>query len=557
MELNNERTLTIIPKKTLEEKRIEESRKVRVAAYARVSTDEEDQINSFNAQKEEYERRIKENPEWEFVKLYSDEGITGTSKEKRKGFMEMINDALGGKIDLILVKSISRFARNTVDCIKTYRDLKNKGVAIYFDKEHINSLEKDVEFQLTLYASMAQEESHNISTNVTWGVRSRMRRGERKMNVKFTLGYDYDESGKIVINEEEASLVVHIFTQYINGFSISEIVKQLNKSKTPKKCSNEPWNYTNVKNLLTDEKYIGTFVMQKTVVLDYLDHRSYVNNGYENKYIIENHHKPIIEKVNFDLVQMIINKESKGKAKNNPYPLFNMMYCASCFKVMGRINNHPNTKYQRQVMTCRITNKNSVYYKKCSINAGTIDYELAIKGINDFILKFYLKNFDFVGFSQKIYSKNKDRLIEEKNQINDKLTATKNELNNLIQLSVSSSVDYSKEYDALNKQINILSNKISEIDQEILTLRGLTVLSDIKDDEDKEIDIPNRLIRNLFKLIIRKTDNTLLFVHGTDTRNIDENFIKRCLLVNPFYKGSVSNDSFKLKYEVIKLSEVE
>lgn len=154
-----------------------ERKKKRVAAYARVSTDMEDQKNSLETQKAEYTKRIRENPEWEFVELYFDEGITGTNTKRRDGFNRMIKDALSGKIDLILVKSISRFARNTIDCIATKRALQDKGVEIFFEKENISSLDSSSETMLTIYASFAQEESRQISTNVTWGIRSKMRQG--------------------------------------------------------------------------------------------------------------------------------------------------------------------------------------------------------------------------------------------------------------------------------------------------------------------------------------------------------------------------------------------
>ena len=183
--MDNITTITVIPKKEILAINPTTGNviKRRVAAYARVSTDLEDQKNSFNAQLEEYTTRISKNPTWEFVKLYSDKGISGTSTKHRVGFQRMIKDALDGKIDLILVKSISRFARNTVDCLKTVRELRKKNVEVYFDKESISTNDTKVDMMLTIFASFAQEESKSISENVKWGVRKRMAKGQRKMNV--------------------------------------------------------------------------------------------------------------------------------------------------------------------------------------------------------------------------------------------------------------------------------------------------------------------------------------------------------------------------------------
>lgn len=269
----------------------------------------------------------------------------------------MIDDALAGKIDLILTKSISRFARNTVDCIKTYRDLKAANVGIYFDKEHINSLEKDVEFQLTLYASMAQEESKTISENVKWGVRSRMKRGDRKMNVKYTLGYRYDAQGKIVVIEEEAELVRSVFGFFLGGYYISEIAKILRDGNHLKKNGKTDWKYIDVYRILTDEKYIGMFVMQKTVVKSFLDHKAYKNNGIEDKVILNNHHQEIVSKDNFDYIQILLKnqKESRQQCskRKDASPLSGISYCGCCGLPLTRNSYHRWKQRRIEIETIR------------------------------------------------------------------------------------------------------------------------------------------------------------------------------------------------------------
>ena len=208
-----------------------EKRKIRVSAYARVSTDADDQLNSLETQKNEFTRKILENPDWEFVELYYDEGITGTCLKRRDGFNKMVKNAKAGLIDMILVKSISRFARNTVDFLKTVRELKAIGVGVFFEKEHCSSLDDKTETMLTIFASLAQEESRQISTNVTWGIRARMKDGSyRGVSLDKYLGFKLDENGQVVIDEEEADTVRKIFLMCLSGYTYRQISKHLRVS---------------------------------------------------------------------------------------------------------------------------------------------------------------------------------------------------------------------------------------------------------------------------------------------------------------------------------------
>lgn len=266
--------ITIIPKKVPTQIDVETGAKVkkRVCAYARVSTDLKDQKNSFEAQLAEYESRIKKNPDWTFIKLYSDEGITGTSIKQRAGFQEMINDALAGKIDLILIKSISRFARNTVDCLKTIRELQAHGVIAQFEKENLSTADPNIEMALTIYASMAQEESKSISENVKWGLRSRMKRGVVHY-YKNILGYDKLDDGTIVVNEDEKKIILEIFNLYIAGYIIRQICKIMEERNYKTGLGKTIWNISYVADILQNEKYCGDVLLQKTVCRDFLTHK--------------------------------------------------------------------------------------------------------------------------------------------------------------------------------------------------------------------------------------------------------------------------------------------
>ena len=359
--------------------------KRRVAAYARVSTDLEDQKNSFNAQLEEYTTRISKNPTWEFVKLYSDKGISGTSTKHRVGFQRMIKDALDGKIDLILVKSISRFARNTVDCLKTVRELRKKNVEVYFDKESISTNDTKIDMMLTIFASFAQEESKSISENVKWGVRKRMARGQRKMNVKTTLGYKTNHEGKVIIDESTKDIVIQVFNLFAVGYTYREIAQIMTDRGIKTGTGKDVWKVYDIDKIISNEKYVGDFVMQKTVVVDFLDHKTVINNGVEEKYIVQNHHDAIIDRQTFNEIQSLRKaKFTKGNNNSSKVNLISkIFYCERCLRNMKVITIHPGTSYARRVFTCKVNNKASPHYKDCDAPL-TINYELMNRAISEF-----------------------------------------------------------------------------------------------------------------------------------------------------------------------------
>lgn len=231
--------------------------KKRVCAYARVSTDQEDQINSYKAQIHEYTKHINDNPEWIFQGMYADEGLSGTSIKKRVQFLNMIDDARHGKIDLILTKSMSRFARNTVDSLTIIRELRNLGVEVFFEKENLYSSDSKVDFMLTIFSSIAQEESRNISENIKWGYRKRFKEGIVHINTNRFLGYDKDENGNIVINSQEAKTVKMIFNLYIAGYSTREIAEHLTHNNIVNGRGVVLWKPATITSILTNEKYSG------------------------------------------------------------------------------------------------------------------------------------------------------------------------------------------------------------------------------------------------------------------------------------------------------------
>ena len=558
--MENGKVIRVIPKKTPVTVDIETGKiiKRRVAAYARVSTDLEDQRNSFNAQLDEYRTRIGKNPDWEFVGLYSDEGITGTSTKKREGFRKMIADALAGKIDLILVKSISRFARNTVDCIATVRELRKANVEVYFDKEVISTNDKSINMMLNMWAGFAEEESRSISENVKWGVRKRMAKGQRKMITSTTIGYVTSPDGTVLIDETEKDIVKRIYNLYLFGNSLRDIATKLTEDNILTGAGKAEWNLNDVKKILTDEKYIGNFVMQKTVVKDFLDHKAYKNDGIEEKYIEENHHTPIISKQIFDIVQTLMKKKFQvdkgGKVKSNF--LNGLIYCESCLRNMRTITAHPGKPYQKMRFTCKTTAKTSSIYKKCFV-PSTLDYELVRLAIHDVLINH--TNFPKVDI-QLIKDAFLDSLRDVQNKIGgykEKNTALESRLSELIkQAALADTLDkFNFEYTKVTKEIEFNKKEILKYENELFKagkasdfIRGYEEYIDSK-------SLTYLLLKDYIGGVIRKVDGSIRIILSDKKVRIDEHTIDSLTALEPFYTNTVQINNERLNYEVVRYNQ--
>lgn len=321
------------------------SRKRRVAAYARVSTDKEEQESSFDAQVSYYTQKIQANPQWVFVEVYADEGITGTSMKKRDGFNRMINDALDGKIDLILTKSVSRFARNTVDSLTTVRKLKDKGVEVYFEKENIYTLDSKGELLITIMSSLAQEEARSISENTAWGRRKQFADGKYSLAYSTFLGYDKGPNGELVINEDEAPIIRRIYDEYLAGLSPYMIAKKLTADGIETPAHKTVWQPSTVQSILTNEKYYGAATLQKTVVVDFLSKKVRPNRGELPSYYITEDHEAIIAPVKFRMVQEEMERRKKAGRKAQGVSVFSgRIVCGDCGGFYGRKIWHSNTE---------------------------------------------------------------------------------------------------------------------------------------------------------------------------------------------------------------------
>jgi DNA invertase Pin-like site-specific DNA recombinase len=325
-----------------QEKTASQYRQLRVVAYCRVSTKQEEQLNSYDTQKTYYTDRINAEPNWKFVGIFADKGITGTSIKHREEFKKMIKLCQQGKVDMIITKSISRFARNTVDCLTHTRMLKALGVDVYFEEQGIHSIQPEAEFYISIYGTIAQSESENISANVKWGKAQSAREGKVPFQCKYFLGYQKDEQGQILIVPEEAEVVKLIYRSFLDGESMYGIRLKLESMgiKTPRGSS--VWSQSLISSILTNEKYIGDVLINKTYVEDCISKRVKVNNGEREKFYIENHHSAIIDRQTFARVQEeLARRKSKPKVKqlgaktylgkySSKYALTELLICGEC-----------------------------------------------------------------------------------------------------------------------------------------------------------------------------------------------------------------------------------
>ena len=324
-----------------------DGRKKRIAAYARVSTLEEHQSSSYELQVEYYTESIQKNPAWELHKVYTDEGISGTSIKNRTGFQEMIQDAKDGKIDYIITKSISRFARNTLDCLSTVRMLKGLSppCGVFFEKENIDTLDGKSELILGLLSSVAQEESKNISMNTIWGVQKRFSQGKIHCPTTYFLGYDTDEEGNIVIDEKQAQIVKRIFKEYMEGKGTPTIAKEFTREGILTARGNTTWTANAVCKILKNEKYMGHCLAQKTVTIDFLSHKRVINRNHLPQYYIKNCLPAIISEEDWNAVQqelkrrqnMLVNPQGKYAMNySNVSHFSNKLFCGNCGRPVTR-----------------------------------------------------------------------------------------------------------------------------------------------------------------------------------------------------------------------------
>lgn len=515
-------------------------KKKRVCAYARVSTDDEDQVNSYRVQVEEYTNRIQSNPEWEFAGIYADLGLSGTSMKKRPEFMKMVERAKKGEIDLILVKAISRFARNTVDILQLVRELRQIGCIIFFEKENIYSDNPSIDFTLSILSSIAQEESRSISSNVKWSVEKKFKNGI----VHNTRIYGYELNGKpgeLIVNEGEAKIVQLIFSLFLQGYSVNDIVKILNDRKIPS-ALNKKWVYSTVRKMLSNEKYTGDALCQKTITTDYLSHKQVENDNLAPKYFIRNNHDPIVSRAVFEAAQTILSDSALSK-KNmvTKYPLTNLVYCAACHRNMRRHHIHAYKGKGDVVLNCK---HNPLEKKECV--SSSIDNDLVMNTIKAAVNALVAKEALFNKLIEVIKSSTSSAALDE-------------ELFNL--RKSLSSFQMQKEHSEGNALANLqnqekeIKRQMAKVQKEIASkLRNSSLadtLATLKGND--ELFEEPLFIKTLCQLIIFDNDVLMMVISKTKTTEELVSLIDEFKKVEPIIFGQYINyDQMKgLNYKVI------
>ena len=521
---------------------------LRVAAYCRVSTDKEDQANSFESQKLYFENEIRKNPEWELVKIYADEGISGTSTKKRVQFNNMIRDAKNGKIDRIITKEVSRFARNTVDTLQYTRDLKSRGIGVFFCNDNINTLDGDGELRLTIMASIAQEESRKTSERVKWGQKRQMEKGV--VFGRNILGYHL-ENGVLTVNEEEAKLVRHIFNKYLDGKGLHIIARELNAEGHKTKNGNSEWTNKSIRTILQNEKYVGDLLQKKTITPDFLTHKKQYNRGEEEMVYIKDHHEPIIDRKTFDFVQAEFKRKSEtykdSKSKHsNRYAFSGKINCGCCGRRYVAHFRKRKDGSKRKVWNCYNSVKNGIEHEvngemigcnnkqigndvlECAVlqalNEISLDKETIIsqitKVVNEIIRNREREQFDFKKAEHEIEKLKAKKLRNIDTYYDNGIT--QEDFKRLNE-------QYQNAIDRLNEEIKterakntIIENKDVLIDEICATVKRLVCFEEFNDSIAKEV---------LDQIIIHSKSNIEVYLKGikdkvfffTDKENILDN----------------------------------
>ncbi len=552
--------------------------KRRVAAYARVSTGSEEQATSFENQVSYWEKWISEQKDCELVKVYADHGKSGTSTKKRVSFNEMIRDALDGKIDLIVCKSISRFARNTLDSIATVRQLKAVGVEVYFDNEHLWSLKAGSEFTLTVLSSMAQEESRHISENITWAFRKKMQDGKPFVCTTRFLGYDKNEAGdQLVVNKDEAVIVKLIFDLYDSGIGCLRICNELMRRGYRTVTGNVFWHTSVIMDILRNEKYCGDLMLQKTYTFDYLTHTRRDNDNVLPKYYVKDAHEAIVPRDQWKRVQARIKDSYESivgpnfdKSKhNNKYPLSGAMICQNCgHTYKRRIWNSKHDTAKKYVYQCTHYVIKDEKGETCHSKpiGETTAHEICCDVINNVYLKnsrIFSKMTNLIQSTFKLdkIESEKRKLSRIKEDLSEKIDVLMVERLDAKNLELKEKID--KKYQQLLDQYEHIDNELAYLTQrEIVANNSKSRMDKMLAVLNKNKVTPDMLTREMvdvfFYKIFVSTSSELTFVIDTShTLTLEKLIEKREEIAN--YESIYSSEKadresrFKniVKYKVV------
>ena len=508
-------------------------RRIRVAAYCRVSTKQEEQINSYEVQKKHYTEKINSNPEWQMVGIFADRGITGTSVLKRGEFNKMIKLCKSKKIDMILVKSISRFARNTVDCLHYTRMLKTLGIDVYFEEQGIHSIKPDAEFYISIYGTIAQSESENISANVKWGKLQSAKEGKVAFTYKNFLGYRKGADGNPEIDEEQAETVRIIYDRFLAGDSLKQIAEKLQNAKRLSPSGKNEWSTATIRSILSNEKYKGDAIINKTFTVDCLTKEIRKNNGERPKYYVENNHPAIISADVFGRVQEeLARRIGKKKVKeigtkteqgkySSKYALTELLICGECHTPYRRCTWTAHGKKQ-VVWRCI---KRLDYGKKYCHNSPTLEESRIQAVIVNAIQKLARQDPQLVKNLKSHIERGINDVVREEDSLDIqlKLTAVEKEINelfNTISVDTIESFDEKKAEELLSEKnkLQAESDRLVELNQKDKNKQSriakiMELLDGIK---NRTLVYDDRLVRQIIEAIIveSKEKIKIIFVGG-------------------------------------------
>lgn len=456
----------------------------RVAAYVRVSTDGEEQLQSFQSQKQYYQDKISKNKEWAMVGIYADEGITGTKTDKRDEFLRMIEDCMNGQIDVVITKSISRFSRNLVDTLTYTRMLKQKGVTVIFEKENIDTSTMESEMQLSLLSALAQNEVESLSQNVKMGVQYKMARGEL-MGFNGCLGYDYNPEDKsISVNPAEAETVRLIFDLYIQGYGANTIAKRLTELGKVNKKGIVKWTDSGVRGIIKNEKYKGDLLMGKTYTVDPISKRRLENRREENQYYTKNHHEAIVSEEIWNAAQEICrnryhsnsNVESGTRTKYaRKFAFSSMCECGFCGTNLTRRSHHQDTQHKKPVWKCRVATNKGI--ENCP-NSKAID-ESIIE--NAFLEMFGLLADNFDDVLESVLSSVEETISKDESsgrlkQVEKDIASLEKKRNKLTDMMLDDKISkeaYNEKYEELNRKLKKANDEKDVLSQNVLSQKNI------------------------------------------------------------------------------------
>ena len=517
----------------LHENTFQSYRRIRVAAYCRVSTKQEEQINSYEVQKKHYTEKINANPEWQMVGIFADRGITGTSVLKRDEFNKMIKLCKSKKIDMILVKSISRFARNTVDCLHYTRMLKTLGIDVYFEEQGIHSIKSDAEFYISIYGTIAQSESENISANVKWGKLQSAKEGKVSFMYKNFLGYRKGADGNPEIDEEQAETVKIIYDRFLAGDSLKQIAVKLQNEKRLSPSGRNEWSTATIRSILSNEKYKGDAIINKTFTVDCLTKEIRKNNGERPKYYVENNHPAIIDAEKFGRVQEeLARRIGKKKVKeigtkteqgkySSKYALTELLICGECHTPYRRCTWTAHGE-KRIVWRCV---KRLDYGKKYCHNSPTLEENRIQTAIVNAIQKFAQQDTQlFKNLKSHIERGINDVLHEDDSlDIQLRLAAVEKEINelfNTISVDTIESFDEKKAEELLSEKNKLQAelDRFAELNRKDKNKQSrIAEIMDLIDGlKNRTLVYDDRLVRQIIEAIIVESKEKIkvIFIGG-------------------------------------------